>query len=120
MPKMNPMVSLEMTDEEKLDQFMPAGLPARLDYPPGLHICLTEREMDKLDVDPAEAVVGGLVHLHAMARITSVSQEDRDGKKACRVEMQIEDMCCVESEDEENSEAESSMNPLHDRSKGRM
>lgn len=98
--KMNPMVSLELTDEEKHETLMPIPMD-RPDYPFGLRICLTDREMEKMDVDPAEACVGGLVHLHAMARITSVSSDERDGKKCCRVEMQIEDMC-IEGEDAEN------------------
>lgn len=114
MHKLNPMVSLEMTDEEKIDQILPIPMD-RPDYPMGLRICLTDREMEKMGVDASDACVGGLIHLHAMARITSVSSDDRNGHKSCRIELQIEDMC-VESEDEENEEADAS-EVLYDRTK---
>jgi len=118
MAKMNPMVSMEMDDEDQLDAVMPIAMPERPRFPYGLHISLTDKELEKMELDASEAVVGGMIHLHAMARITSVSQNDMEGgKKCCRIELQIEDLC-VESEDEENSQVEMPMkkNPLHDRS----
>jgi hypothetical protein len=66
--------------------------------------------MEKLRIDPSCAFVGGMCHLHAMARVTAVSQhqsEDMSGdaNEHWRLELQIEDMC-IESEDEENEEVE--------------
>jgi len=106
--KIYPMVSMEMDDEEKEDFTSPMPCPTP-DYPYGLKICLTQDEFKKLNIDPSEAFVGGIVHIHALARITSVSISDdaatsySDGGPRCRVEFQIEDMC-LESEDEENQE----------------
>lgn len=109
------MVSLELTDEEKIDTLMPIPMAERPEYPFGLRISLTHRELEKMNLDPAEACVGGLVHLHAMARITAVSMEDRGERKECRLELQIEDMC-VEGEDEENERVDRSSS-LYDRTK---
>lgn len=98
MKKLNPMVSMELDDDDKYDDI---AAPSKPDYPWGLRICLTEKEFKKLDLDPADAVVGGIVHLHALARITSVSMEKRADANSCRCEMTIENMS-VESEDAEN------------------
>lgn len=98
---MRQMVSLELDDEDKLDAAMPIAMPSKPDYPYGLRISLTEKEFKKLKIDPADAIVGGIFHLHALARITSVSASDGESGQCCRVEAQIEDME-IESEDEEN------------------
>jgi hypothetical protein len=108
MAKMNPMQSMELDDEDVLDMACPIPIDVkdRPRFPYGLKICLTDKEMAKMGLDTSEAVVGGLIHLHAMARITSVStNETQDGDENFRMELQIEDMC-VESEDEENAEEE--------------
>jgi len=105
--KLNPMVSMELDEEESLDTVMPIPMDEKPEYPYGLRICLTDAEMTKLGIDPSEAVtgIGGLVHIHALARITSASlDQNADGARA-RVELQIEDMA-VESEDDENGEAD--------------
>lgn len=93
------MKSMELDDEKKLDS------PLATDYPFGLRICLTNDELKKLDLDSASAVVGGTVHLHAMACITHVSHNDGPDGYSCRIELQIEKLD-VESEDEENEENE--------------
>ena len=103
------MVSLELDDEDQFDACIAPGCE-RPKYPYGLRISLTEREMEKLRIDPSCAFVGGMCHLHAMARVTAVSQnqsEDMDGdaQENWRLELQIEDMC-IESEDEENEEVD--------------
>ncbi len=103
------MTDLELDDEDQRDLAYPCvetSKPMQPQYPWGLRITLTEKELDKLNLDPTEAVIGGMIHLHAMAKITSVSEDQREGgEKSCRVEMQIQQMC-VESEDEENAEAD--------------
>ena len=105
MAKMYPMVDMAMDDEEILDATLPTPIADMPRYPWGLRICLTQDEFDKLGLDPAEATVGGIVHLHALARITSYScDETQDGQK-CRCELQIEDLA-IESEDDENEEAD--------------
>ena len=97
------MTSMELDDEDKLDTAMPIAMPDRPDFPFGLKICLTEKEFEKLGLDYKDAVVGGICHGHFLARITSVSCEQRDGKECCRCELQIEDLS-IESEDEEDEE----------------
>ena len=112
MARMHPMKSMALTPSEKMDAILPMPME-REDYPYGLRLCLTDAELEKMELDPADACVGGLIHLHAMGRITSISSNDVNGKKCQRIELQIEDLC-VESEDEENEEMDS---PLYDRTK---
>jgi len=101
----NQMVDMELDDEDKMD-LAPPDIMVKPKYPPGLRIYLTEKEFDKLGLDHEEAEVGGMVHLHAMGRITSVSSNEVEGGDPnCRVEIQIEDLE-IESEDEEDEEAD--------------
>lgn len=97
------MHDMELDDEDKLDHPMPmsVGMSPKPDYPYGLRISLTDKELRKLGVDPEEACVGGTVHLFAMAEITSVSKNDTGDGPCCCVELQIQKLG-VESEDEEN------------------
>jgi hypothetical protein len=94
---------MELDDEDQLDALQPYAMPDKPKYPYGLQICLTGAEMKALDLDPSTAFVGGMVHMHAFARITSVSISDGGSGPNCRIELQIEDMM-VESEDSENDE----------------
>lgn len=98
---MRHLTSMEMDDEDKLDFSSPLPM-ARPDFPCGLRICLTEKELDKLGVQPTAEAVGNLVHLFAMARVTSLSHHTNDaGDDCCRVELQIEDLS-LEDESEED------------------
>jgi hypothetical protein len=114
MAKMMPMVSMEMDDEAQVDQILPIPMPDRPKFPPGLSICLTGDELEKMELDPTDAFVGGTIHLHAMARITSVSLSDNaptewsEGGQKVRIELQIEEMA-IESEDEENENYDRAM-----------
>jgi hypothetical protein len=103
MKKFPVMMSMEMDDDEKMDFAPPIPMADKSEYPYGLRICLTDREFDKLGIDHTYAVRGGIFHLHALARITSVSTSDGELGGSVRVEAQIEDMA-IESEDEENEE----------------
>lgn len=99
------MVSMELDDEDKMDARQPIAMQDRPDFPYGLRISLTEKEIEKLDIDHSSLKVGGLIHLHGFARITSVGSsehrsESGDGKSQ-HCELQIEDLS-IESEDEEN------------------
>ena len=96
------MKSMEFSDEDKLDAPMP--IPTnKPDYPWGLRISLTEKEFEKLGLDSKDAVVGGIFHLHALARVTFASHSDSETGPCCRVEAQIEDLA-IESEDAENED----------------
>jgi len=101
MKKPRIMTSMEMDDDDKLDAAMPIAMPERPDYPYGLRICLTEKELEKLGLDCEEAVEGGIFHGHFLARICCVTKTDQNGDKSCRIEAQIEDLA-IESEDAEN------------------
>ena len=66
-------------------------------YPYGLCIRLQEDELEKLGLDGDLPSVGEMIHICAQARVTSVSEserEDSDGKKrkCCCVELQICEM----------------------------
>ena len=97
------MTSMEYEDEDKLDACCPMPMPSRPDFPYGLRITLTDKELDKLKIDHADAFVGGIFHGHFMARITSVSADENSGGKSCRLEAQIEDLS-IESESEEDED----------------
>jgi hypothetical protein len=107
------MVSMELTDDEKIDQ-SPWLFPksdedrareklATPEYPYGLRICLCEKEFEKLELDPSEAFVGAMVHGHFLGRVTAVNSAESDEGKTARVEIQIEDLD-IESEDEEDED----------------
>jgi hypothetical protein len=98
------MTDMELDDEDQLDAAMPIAMPERPRYPYGLRICLTEKEFEKLGLDPRDAIVGGICHGHFLARVTSVSANENEGDASCRVELQIEDLS-IESEDEENEKS---------------
>lgn len=97
------MQSMELADEESLDAPMPITMPEKPDYPYGLRICLTDAELAKLKLDPAQAMesIGGVVHGHFIGRVTSASMDQREGGDSCsRIEIQITDLA-LESEDAE-------------------
>ena len=59
--KVHPMVDMELSDEEKFDAVMPIAMPNKPDYPYGLRLCLTGKELEKLGIDPADLAVGGMI-----------------------------------------------------------
>lgn len=102
MAKMRVMHSMELDDESKLDYVLPMPMD-KPDYPCGLRISLTQDELDKLELDHKDAVVGGMFHGHFMARVTGVFESEGSDGPCCRIEAQITDLD-IESEDEENAE----------------
>lgn len=103
-----PFVDMELDDADKVDFSMPIAGTADKDipqYPWGLRITLTERDLEKLGIDIKDMFVGGVVHGHFLARITCQSVSDGPNGACERSEMQIEDLS-LESEDAENEEAE--------------
>lgn len=111
-------VDLELDDEQKLDYALPCPTagekPMVPQYPYGLRITLNQADLNKLECDPSCLQAGGVIHGHFLAKITDVSLNDRvnaaTGEKSedHRVELQITHLC-VESEDEENEEADGAM-----------
>lgn len=69
-------------------------------YPWGLCIRLTQDEMEKLNLED-DVSVGDMLHFHALARVTSVSQSASGDSKTSCIELQIT-MMSAEDEDEEN------------------
>lgn len=92
------MVSMELDDEDKFDACMPVDCP-KPDYPYGLRICLTHKELAALGLEP-DCDLGDMLHFKAMARVTSVSMNESASDKSIRIEAQIE-MMAVEDEDRE-------------------
>ena len=97
------MVDMRRTAEEKEEdrEEMSVGLsaPSIPDVPYGLRLCLTHDELDKLGLD-ADCEVGDMIHLFAMAEVTSISKNDNGNGPECRVELSITHLGC-EDEDTE-------------------
>jgi hypothetical protein len=104
------MVDMTRTDEEKtMERFgdMAPSIDVP-DVPYGLCICLTERELDKLDLDD-DCEVGDFIHVFAMAKVTSVSKSDTGNGPKCRIElaivsMELEDEALEREPDDEGGE----------------
>lgn len=96
------MVDMALSDDDKIEAMMPCLPSTSPDYPYNLRICLTEKELQKLDLAP-DCEVGDVIDLRAFAVVTSVSTEQRDGQNSARIELQIERLA-VESESEESTE----------------
>jgi hypothetical protein len=100
------LVDLELSDDEKIDSGFPIGpdaKPKQPDYPWGLRISLTEKELEKLDLDINDAEIGDLIDMRAFGVITSISQNDSDGGKCCRVEIQLQKLA-IEDEMREDED----------------
>jgi len=115
------LVSMEYDDEDKHDSLAtaPMPMPEQPDYPYGLRITLSEKELAKLELDPDEAESGASFTGVFRARITSVSKEERDGKKTCRIEAQIEKLA-VDADNElpgEKDRGQRRRSMLYDRKK---
>lgn len=78
-------------------------------YPYGLRITLTKDEIDKLDVDHTDWEVGDVFHLHAFAKVVSISSNETEGGEDCTVQLQITHLAGPEDEDEENEEMDEEM-----------
>jgi len=100
---LSPMVDMELDDEDQLDAVQPILMPDRPRYPYGLRLCLTEKELPKLKLDPSDIQVGDFVDLRMFATVTSVSITDGGGGQCCRVELQGEKLQ-IENETTESDE----------------
>ena len=80
-------------------------------YPYGLCLSLDEDILEKLGLGDEELPeVGDMIHLVAMARVTSCSESERENakgekEKCCRIELQITHLA-AEDEDDETEETE--------------
>lgn len=90
------MVSLELTDEDKIDTACPPALEDVPDYPWGTKITLTHRELEKLGME-ADCRPGDMLEFKAVARVCGVYSNDGPMGPEDRVELQIEQMA-VEQE----------------------
>lgn len=97
--------NMELDDDAKLDANQPIAMPEKPDYPYGLRICLTEKEFEKLGLDPKDAFRGGIIHGHFMGEITCCSTSDGEYGSSNRVEIQMTHLA-IESEDAEDEESE--------------
>lgn len=96
------MVNMAKTPEDvkkEVGEFYPAAPAAATTsaYPYGLCISLEDDTIDKLGMDGEMPGVGEMMQFLAMAKVTSVSQNEREqmdgSKKMCtRIELQITDM----------------------------
>lgn len=95
------MASMELSDEEQYDYLMP--IPGdKPKYPYSLQICLTDKELEKMGLDPSAAIgqVGSVVVGRFIGRITSASMNEREeGDPTTRIEIQIENLG-IETEDD--------------------
>ena len=106
MPGFKRMVNMARTTEEKIsaiEESMPMPAAAA-DYPYGLRISLDERDLEKLGLSDEidEVAEGSMIHLVAMGRVCSVSKNEFNGVRSCRVEICLEDIG-VEDEDQEGA-----------------
>ena len=92
------------SEEEISTQNSPLATSDADKYPYGLRITLGSDELEKLNVDHSDWSVGETFHLHAFAKVTSISSNETEGgEKRCCVTLQITHLA-GESEDEEDEE----------------
>lgn len=106
MPRVIPaMIDMKRTAAEKDEATampFPSGGP---DYPYGLCISFDSETVEKLALDD-DVQVGDMIHLHCMAKVTSVSVSDNEQSgPCCRYELQITHIA-AEDEDGENDKEE--------------
>jgi len=106
MKHLMPMIDMAQSKEE-IEERYPAAV-AKSDkagpiYPWGLCLRLSEKEIAKLNLDEAPEI-GDMIHIFAMAKVTSVSANATENGENRSVELQITHMS-VENEDEEDEES---------------
>lgn len=98
------LISMERTDDEKMEARVASYSPSIADMPDvpaGLCICLTESELEKLDLDD-DCEIGDMLHMMCMAKVTSISKQDSGSGAKIRIEMSIV-MMSVEDESTEGT-----------------
>jgi hypothetical protein len=102
---MDGFVDLALTPEEmeaRSSLEMPlADIPK---YPYGTSISLDENVLEKMEIDHEDWSMGDIFHLHALAKVTAISEhENQEGNKCC-ITLQIIALK-GESEDEEDKKS---------------
>lgn len=97
------LVDMQMTPDER-EETMCVPLCDALgpQYPYGLRICLTDKELDKLGLD-FDCGIGDMVDMRCFGIVTSISQNDGPDGPCGRVEIQVQRMA-VENEMTESEE----------------
>ena len=109
MARFHKMVSMLRTPDEKAEERIrdsyPPPISAMPDVPYGLCISLTQVELEKLDLEE-DMDVGDMIHLFAMAKVTSVSKRDTADGCDCRVELSIVSLAVEDESTETAAEPE--------------
>lgn len=100
MEKIPHMVDMQIDQPDNGGMPEATNLKIPVRYPYGLGLCLNDPELKKLGLDDEECQVGDHLHFHALAKVTSVSENESMGK---RIELQIVAMS-AENEDEEGDD----------------
>jgi hypothetical protein len=108
------MIDMARSPEEIKKDMAPMSMPSPESsapaYPYGLCINLTEAEIDKLGIDAADCSVGDMIHLFAIAKVTSRSDNEMETagggrKQCCRIELQITHLGLEDEDREDMAEA---------------
>jgi len=103
MEKLSGMIDMKRTPAEATET-LAMDQPS---YPYGLCLSLGHEELEKLGIGSGELNVNDMLHLHALAVVTSVSNHDNvNTGPSCRVELQITHISAIENETEEDEEEE--------------
>lgn len=98
------MQDMSMDEKEKAEITSPS--PPK--YPYGLCISLCQDELDKLGLEASDLGVGDMIHLHSLAKVTSVSSYDSEDGSHQRVELVLA-YISTENEESEDEEADKGM-----------
>lgn len=103
MKRLSGFVDMAMDEKEKQEYMNPSANPPK--YPYGLCVSLCQEELEKLGLDTEDLSVGDMLHLHSLAKVTSVSSLDSENGSHKRVELVLA-YISAEDEDEENKEVD--------------
>ena len=100
------MVDMSLSPQEAQDQYgSPTPTSQLPKYPYGLCICFGPEEIAKLGIED-ECNVGDILHLHALAKVTSYSVRETEGGPEPRIEMVL---AFIEAEDEGEEDTDADM-----------
>jgi hypothetical protein len=89
------MVNLQLTAAERLDTAPAPAVESVPEYPWGLRIVLTQRELPRLGL-AADCAIGDTLEFRASARVTGVNRTEGAMGPEDRVELQITDMAIID------------------------
>lgn len=103
----NGLTDMAKSPDKAMETATPVSVGEQDKYPWGLRISLTHDELEKLGVDKADWEVGDTFHLQAFAKITSISENQKEsGETDCCVSLQITHLAGPENEEEEGEDSE--------------